>query len=120
MWGAFQTIADQTIHDQLRAVYLGESVSPGHRDVHALYNLQLVRWDRSKAHGGMGHNDLHQSAPGVESAGAHQRSTTIATRSSQDHHMFASGIAIEKAHSGEMPHVTPGVFHPLDHLDAQF
>src|SRR5260370_33241715 len=97
MWGAFQTIADQTIHDQLRAVYLGESVSPGHRDVHALYNLQLVRWDRSKAHGGMGHNDLHQSAPGGEPAGPHQRATPLATRPGQDHHMCATGIAIDNA-----------------------
>ncbi len=36
------------------------------------------------------------SAPGVQSACAHQRSTAVPTRSRQDHHVFLAQVAIEK------------------------
>jgi hypothetical protein len=59
------------------------------------------------------------SAPGVQSACAHQRSTPVPTRSRQDHHVFLAQVAIEKAHSGEVGQGAPGVFHHLDQLNAE-
>src|SRR5258708_8906675 len=77
-----------------------------------------MRWNRGKARGGVVHTRLPSSAAGVQTASAHQRSAAVASRSSQNHHMFACGIAIEKAHPGEVSEVTPGVLHHLDQLDA--
>ena len=94
MWGTLQTITDQSIHNQLRALHLGDSASLGHTYVHPLYNFELMSGDRGRVSSGMGHNDLYLGTPGVQSTRAHQRATAIATRSSQDYHLFATRIAI--------------------------
>jgi len=59
------------------------------------------------------------SAPGVQLACVHQRSTPVPTRSRQDHQVFLARAAIEKTHSGEVGQIAPGVFHHLDQLNAE-